>query len=65
MASLAQQNPRIQRSHTNVINPKKYRKDISTTLKSTSLRGKPPLHYINEQFLDDTNDKTFLLYIGV
>ena len=32
---------------------------------STSSRGQPPLHYINEQFLDDTNDKTSFLYIGV
>ena len=28
-------------------------------------RGQPPLHYINEQFLDDSNDKTSFLYIGV
>ena len=28
-------------------------------------RGKPPLHYINEQFLDDTNDKTSFLDIKV
>ena len=27
--------------------------------------GQPPLHYINEQFLDDSNDKTSFLYIGV
>ena len=32
------------------------RKDRSTTYKSTNLRGKPPLHYINEKLLDDTND---------
>jgi len=29
------------------------------------LGGKPHLHYINEQFLDDTNVKNLLLYIGV
>ena len=41
------------------------RKDRSMTSKSSSSRGKPPLHYTNEQFLDDTNDKTSFLYIGV
>ena len=35
------------------------RKKLSTS------RGKPPLHYINEQFLNDTNEKTSFLYIGV
>lgn len=35
-------------------------------LRNLPLRGgKPPLHYTNEQFLDDTNDKTSFLYIGV
>jgi len=32
---------------------------------SASSRGKPPLHYINEQFFDDSNEKTSFLYIGV
>ena len=35
-------------------------------LRNNPLRGeKPHLHYINEQFLDDTNDQNRLLYIGV
>ena len=46
-------------------NSRKDRKDRSTPYNSASSRGKPPLHYINEQFLDDTNDKTSFLYIGV
>jgi len=39
---------------------------IDQRLRIQPLRGgKPPLHYINEQFLDDTNDKTSFLCIGV
>ena len=39
---------------------------INPRLRIQPLRGgKPPLHYINEQFLDDTNEKTSFLYIGV
>ena len=42
------------------------RKNRSTTWEIASSRGKPPLHHINEQFLDEyTNDKTSLVYIGV
>ena len=41
--------------------PKNRRKETSTV----ASRGKPPLHYINEQFLDDRNEKTSFLYIGV
>jgi len=44
---------------------RKDRKDRSTPYNSASSRGKPPLHYINEQFLDDSNEKTSSLYIGV
>ena len=43
----------------------KDRKERSVPYKSASSRGKPPLHYTNEQFLDDSNDKTSFLYIGV
>ena len=43
----------------------KDRKDRSTPYNSVFSRGKPPLHYINEQYLDDSNDKTSFLYIGV
>ena len=54
---------------TTETNPQKDRKDISTPYNSTSMRGKPPLHYTNEQFLDDTilyiTQKTSFLYIGV
>ena len=46
-------------------NSRKDRKDRSTPENSASSRGKPPLHYINEQFLHDSNDKTSFLYIGV
>ena len=48
-----------------VTNSKNRRKDRSTTSKSTSLRGWPPLHYTNEQFLDDTNETTSFLHIRV
>ena len=41
------------------------RKDRSKPSKLASSRGKPPLNYTNEKFLDDTNDKTSFLYIGV
>ena len=43
----------------------KDRKERSTPYNSASSRGQPPLHYINEQFLDASNDKTSFLYIGV
>jgi len=33
------------------------KKDRLMTSKLVSSRGKPPLHHINEQFLNDTNDK--------
>ena len=46
-------------------NSQNKRKDRSTSQKLSSLRGKPPLHYINEKLFDDTNEKTFFLYIGV
>ena len=46
-------------------NSQNRRKNISTPYKSTSLGGKPPLHYINEQFLDDSNEKASFQYIGV
>jgi len=40
---------------------------IDQRLRIQPLRGggQPPLHYINEQFLDDSNDETSFLYIGV
>jgi len=39
---------------------------IDQRLRNKPLRGgQPPLHYTNEQFLYDTNDKTSFLYIGV
>ena len=43
----------------------KDRKYRSTQYNSASSRGKPPLNYTNEQFLDVSNDKTSFLYIGV
>ena len=67
MTYLEQRNPRIQSSDTKCYetSSRKDRKDRSTPQNSASSRGKPPLHYINEQFLDDSNDKTSFLYIGV
>ena len=67
MTCLEQRNPRIQSSDTKCYgtNSRKDRKDRSTPYNLASSRGKPPLHYINEQFLDDTNEKTSFLYIGV
>ena len=67
MTCLEQRNPRIQSSNTRCYetSSRKDRKDRSMPYNSASLRGKPPLHYINEQFLDDSNDKTSFLYIGV
>jgi len=67
MTCLEQQNPRIQSSNTKCYetSAQKERKYKSVTSKSTSLRGKPPLHYTNEQFLDDTNENTSFLNIGV
>ena len=43
----------------------KIEEERSMTSKLSSLRGKTPLHYANEQFLDDSNDKTSFLYIRV
>ena len=67
MTCLEQRNPRIQSSDTKCYetSSQKDRKDRSMPYNSTSSRGQPPLHYTNEQFLDDTNDKTSFLYIGV
>jgi len=67
MTCLEQRNPRIPSSDTKCYetSSRKDRKDRSTPYNSASSRGKPPLHYINEQFLDDSNDKTSFLYIGV
>ena len=67
MTCLEQRNPRIQSSDTKCYetSSRKDRKDRSTPQNSASSRGQPPLHYINEQFLDDSNDKTSFLYIGV
>ena len=67
MTCLEQRNPRIQSSDTKCYgtSSRKDRKDRSTPQNLASSRGKPPLHYKNEQFLDDPNDKTSFLYIGV
>jgi len=67
MTYLEQKNPRIQSSNTKCyeISSQKDRKDRLTPYNSASWRGKPPLHYTNEQFLNDTNEKTSFLYIGV
>ena len=64
---LEQWNPGIQSSDTKCYetNSQKDRKDRLTTSELASSRGKPPLHYTNEQFFDDTNDKPSFLYIGV
>jgi len=51
-------------NHCYETNSQKNRKDRSP-YNSVSLRGQTPLHYTNEKFLDDTNDKTSFLYIGV
>ena len=64
MTCLQQRNPRIQSSDTKCYETSS-RKDRSTPSNSASSRGKPPLHYINEQFLDDTNEKTSFLDIRV
>lgn len=45
-------------------NSQNRRRDKSTTSKLASLKEKPPLHYKNEQLLDDTNENTPSLYIG-
>ena len=34
---------------------------IDHALEFSLLEGEPPLHYINEQFLDDSNEKTSFL----
>ena len=66
MACLEHPNPRIQSSDTKCYetSSQKDRKERSTPQNSASSRGKPPLHYTNEQFLDDSNDKTSFLHIG-
>ena len=67
MTGLDQRNPRIQSSDTKYYetSSQKDRKDRWMPYNSASSRGEPPLHYINERFFDDTNDKTSFLYIGV
>ena len=41
-------------------------KNIGQRLENKPLQGgNLLLHHINEKFLDDTNDKTSLVYIGV
>ena len=67
MTYLKKQNSRIQISDTKcyATSSQNRRKERSMTSKSASLRGKPPLHYTNEQFLDDSNEKTSFLYIRV
>lgn len=43
----------------------KIEENIYQRLKNYPLRGaKPPLHYISEQLLDDTNENTSFVYIG-
>ena len=63
MTCLEQRNPRIQSSDTKCYetSSRKDRKDRSTPQNSASSRGKPPLHYINEQFLNDIDEKTSFL----
>ena len=67
MTCLEQRNPRIESSDTKCYetNSKNRRKERSTPYKLATSRGKPPLHYINEQLFDDTNEKTSSVYIGV
>ena len=43
------------------IEEKRYKRLINKPIRG----GKPPIHYMNEQFLDDTNDKTSFLDIEV
>ena len=67
MICLEQRNPRIQSSDTKCYetSSRKDRKERSTPYNLASSRGKPPLHYINEQLLDDSNEKTSFLYTRV
>ena len=67
MTCLEQRNPRIQSSDTKCYetSSQKDRKYRSTPHNLAFSRGQPPLHYTNEQFLDDSNDETSFLYIGV
>ena len=67
MSCLEQQNLESKALIPNVMKPtsKNRRKERSTTYKSASSRWKPPLNYINEQFLDDRDEETFFLDIGV
>ena len=66
MTCLKKRNPRIQSSDAKCYETSSQndRKDRSTPYNLASSRGKPPLHYTNEKFLDDINKKTFL-YKGV
>ena len=52
-------------NHCYETSSKNRRKERSTPWKLVTLRGQPPIHYINEQFFDDTNDQNLLPYIGV
>jgi len=67
MTYLEQGNPRIQSFDTKCYeaSSQKDRTDRSMPQNSASSRGKTPLHYTNEQFLDVSNEKTSFLYIGV
>ena len=67
MTCLEQRNPRIQSSDKKCYetSSKNTIKERSMPNKSVTSRGKPPIHYINEQFLDNSNYKTSFLYIGV
>ena len=67
MTCLEQRNPRIQSFDTKCYetSSKNRIKEISTPYKSTTLMGRPPLHYINEKLLHDAKYKTSFLYIGV
>ena len=67
MACLKQRNPKIQSFDTECYASRSQNigNDMSMTWKLASSREKPLLHHINEQFLDDTNDKISLVYIRV
>ena len=67
MSCLKWQNPRIQNSDTKCseTSSQNRRKERSMPDKLATLMGKPPLHYTNKKFLEDTKDKTSFLYIGV
>ena len=67
MTCLKQRNHRIQSSETKCYETSSQNriKESSMPQKSATSRGQPPLHYINEKFLNDTNDTTSFRYIGV